>query len=554
MNKITKTCHSRESGNPAFFGCIFAITSLAVVLLVCGCENPFSGDTLETISIPPDRLRKIEMLPLESMSENEKIRDANESVPAEQPPAKLTLTIEECRAIALENNLDIKTQLFDPTIADESLKEAQARFEPLAFSRLGFVKSDTPGGTPITITLDSSQRESIMGDVGVELPLRTGGTITFDLPFSRLERYDTMYSSELSLSLSQPLLRNSGARTNTYAIRIAHYDAQIVQAQTRLEVTRVLAQVDRAYWLLYAFRRELEVRKQEYDLAIAQLQQAQRKVQTGQVAEIEIIRAEAAAAERLEAIILAENSVRDSERNLKRLLNRIGLEMETATVLIPATPPNCIYYQLDTERLLECAIEKRMELLELELQIARDASTIDFGKNQTLPLVLFEYEYNINALGGNANDSFDLLLDNRFVDHRIGLVLQVPIGNAAAKSRLQRAILQRCQRLATKQLRELQIRQEVLNAADQMEANWQRVVASRKSMILSERNLKAEQRQFELGLQTSTEVLDAQTSFANAQSAEIRAIVEYQIAQIDLAYATGTLLGAAQVHWEPQQP
>jgi outer membrane protein TolC len=73
-------------------------------------------------------------------------------------------------------------------------------------------------------------------------------------------------------------------------------------------------------------------------------------------------------------------------------------------------------------------------------------------------------------------------------------------------------------------------------------------------MILSERNLKAEQRQFELGLQTSTEVLDAQTSFANAQSAEIRAIVEYQIAQIDLAYATGTLLGAAQVHWEPQQP
>jgi hypothetical protein len=31
-------------------------------------------------------------------------------------------------------------------------------------------------------------------------------------------------------------------------------------------------------------------------------------------------------------------------------------------------------------------------------------------------------------------------------------------------------------------------------------------------------------------------------------------LVEYQISLVDLAYATGTVLGAARIHWEPIVP
>ena len=113
--------------------------------------------------------------------------------------------------------------------------------------------------------------------------------------------------------------------------------------------------------------------------------------------------------------------------------------------------------------------------------------------------------------------------------------------------------MQRKQRWATKRDKEEGVKQEVLNAADQMDTNWQRVVASRQSTILAGRTMQAEQRHFDLGLQTSTELLDAQTRYANAQSAEIQALVEYQIAQVDLAFATGSLLGAARIHWEPSR-
>ncbi|MHC4863602.1 MAG: TolC family protein, partial [Planctomycetota bacterium] len=161
---------------------------------------------------------------------------------------------------------------------------------------------------------------------------------------------------------------------------------------------------------------------------------------------------------------------------------------------------------------------------------------------------------NINGLGATRGDSFDMLGDKNFEDHRMGLQLQVPLGNVGARSRLLQAFYLRRQRLATRENRQRLIELEVLNAIDQLEANWQRILASRQNTILSGRLFEAEQRQFELGLRTSTDVLDAQTKFAEAQSAEIRALAEYQIAQVDLAYATGTLLGAAKVQWQPIVP
>jgi outer membrane protein len=94
----------------------------------------------------------------------------------------------------------------------------------------------------------------------------------------------------------------------------------------------------------------------------------------------------------------------------------------------------------------------------------------------------------------------------------------------------------------------------VLAAADQIETNWQSILASRQNAILAGRLYEAEKRQFEVGLRTATDVLDAQAKFANAQSAEIKSLTEYQIAQVDLAFATGMLLGADKVHWEPTVP
>jgi len=362
------------------------------------------------------------------------------------------------------------------------------------------------------------------------------------------------FENRFSVSISQPLLRNAGKWANMHSIRVAGYNRQAADARAKLEVITVLAAVDRVYWRLYAARRELDVRKQQYNLAQAQLQQARRFVELGERSQVEVIRAEAGVAQQLEAIIVAENNLRDRERELKRVINRAALDLQTLTVLVPLTEPDPVFYAMRRSELVRMAMDSRTELLELQLQLLNDASTVDYMRNLALPLATLEYSYNINGTGFARDDSFDLLYDSDFTGHRLNAQMVVPIGNKAAKSRIRQAVYQRRQRMATRNDRERMIELEVLNAIDQVEANWQRILAARQNSILNGRLYEAERRQFELGARTSTDVLDAQTKFADAQSSEIAALAEYQIALVDLAYATGTVLGAARIQWEPIVP
>lgn len=526
--------------------------------LLSGCEQFSDDGESSRVKIAPQRLRDVETLELKKAEDGKggraDVNDVNQA-----PLKELSLTLEECRALTLENNLDLKVQLISPTIAAEKVTEQEARFESAFTSNLNFAKIDTPVASFLD-QISGSQRDYLATNLGVQVPLQTGGTVSFDLADSRSKTgspysvFDPSFGSSASVSISQPLLRGAGKRANTYAIRIAQYEQQIIDSRTKLEVIKAIAAADRVYWRLYAARKELEVRKQQYELAQALLEQAKRFVAAGDKPQVEVIRTEAGVAQRLEAIIVSENNVRDRQRELKRTLHKAGLEMQTPTVLIPATEPDPVRYELDRGRLVSTAMDNRMEMLELELQIAEDVETFDYMQNQALPVATMDYTYNVNGLGPTRNDSFDLLFDKRFEDHRLGLRLLVPLGNVAANSRVRQAFYQRRQRLASRDSREATVELEVLNAVDQLEANWQRVLAGRQNSILNSRLFEAEKRQFELGLGTSTDVLQAQTNFADAQSAEILALTEYQIALVDMAYATGTLLGAAKVRWEPIVP
>jgi outer membrane protein TolC len=528
---------------------------------LAGCRDFGTGGTGELV-VPRRILREVEAVDVADYATDAppppttRVTGTGPSTtrPTSRPaPAEYPLTIEQVRQFALRNNLDLRVELLNPAIARTSLSEEEARFETLFTANADYSTFDSPTATQ----LEGSQGNSFSADAGVRVPLQTGGAIQLSVPVSRFETdnqfsvLNPSYQSDVVASISQPLLRGAGVAANAQTIRLAFYDLQATEARTKLEIIRVLATADQVYWRLYAARQELTVRRQEYDLAVAQLERAKRFVGVGAQGEVEVIRAESGVADTLEQIIVAENTVRDRQRDLKRILNEAGLEMGTDTVLVPATEPNAVYYHLDPAHLADVALGQRMEMLELELRIAADAAGVDAARNATLPLVSLDYTYNVNGLGEGFGDSFGQAGDRDFEDHRVGLRVEVPVGNEAARSRLRRAILSRIQRLATREQQALAIRQEIYNAVDQLESNWQRIVAARQRVVLAARTLVAETRQFELGLRTSTDVLDAQTRLADARSAEIAAVSEYQIAKIDVAFATGTLLGANRVVWTP---
>lgn len=540
------------------------LTSAAAALAaLAGCSNPFGPEPGDYgMVVPVERLRSVGTLTLSDYTapggEDVTYRRLADD-PLGDPYAnleKLPVTIEQCRAWTIENNLDLQVALVDPTIQRERQSEEEAKFESTFFVDTNYFDQDAPTSTE----LEGSQVNRFDLTPGVEIPLRSGGTAVVSFPTDRTETnnqfstLDPAYTTDLRFSISQPLLRGAGRRANTHSIRVQALESQITEARAKLEIIRTLTEVERAYWLYYAAKEALAVTQQQYELAMEQLERARRRVRAQVAPEVEIIRAEDGVASRLEDIIQADNAARQTMRNLKRIIHVRGLEIGTPIVLELASPPDPVSYKLEPERLAADAVANRMEMLELELRLAQDYSSIDFARNQALPLFVLDYSYTVNGLGSSYNDSLNVLRDNRFEDWSIGARFEALLGNEARESRVHQAILTRLQRLASRAARELAIRQEVFNAVDGLESAWQRIIAARQSVALAERLLRAEQNQFEVGARTSTDVLDAATSLADAQLAEIRAITDYQIAQVDLAFATGTLLGALKVDWEPRDP
>ncbi|MBN2327627.1 MAG: TolC family protein [Candidatus Omnitrophica bacterium] len=456
------------------------------------------------------------------------------------------------RAAALVNNLDLKVDMMSPSIAKELWLEERAKFEAVFFGGIQYTYSHTPTASQLVGAQSSMTRY----EAGFRQPLPTGGEIAISQPGGRFDtdnQWSTLnpsFETDLRFSFSQQLLRGAGLKTNTHSLRVARLQQKITDAQIKLQAIRVLAEADRAYWRVYGASQAVQVSQQQYKIALRQLSEAKLRVKSKAAAQIEIVRAESGVAARLENIILSLTNLRLYERNLKRIMNRADLPIDATTAIVPMTEPSPLGLKLNPRELAHFAVGNRMEMLELELRLAVDESSIDFARNGKLPYLLLDYSYNINGLGSSYGKAYDQIRNADFADWSIGLRGEIPLGNKAANARLRQALLTKAQRLATREQRQQAIEQEVYDAIDLLDQNWQRILASRQDVLFAARTYEAERKQFELGVRTSTDVLYAAERLALAQLREIQALVDHQIAQVDIAYATGTLLGEARVEWE----
>jgi outer membrane protein TolC len=522
--------------------------------LAAGCQNDLFRAEETPFTAPDNALKAIETVDLTSAT-------YGPPIPAEDAVAQATagsfratryertrtLSIAEVRALALANNLDLRVQLVAPDIAKTTITQEEAKF-----NNLFYAEYSRNGSNLLTQLQNSEGLFSDQVQMGVAVPLATGGLVKFQPQYTQSGQVSALTSETdqggLLMSISQPLLRDAGVGVATASIRVSKLQGQITDSRTKLEAIRILANADKAYWNQYRTFRELEVRKQQYDLAIAQLDRAQRRVDNGDAPLVEILRAQSGVGSTLENLILADAALRNRQRDLKRIMNDPDMPMSDGCALIPATQPNPLGLQLDANILADGAVRNRMEMLELELQLAVDATNVEVARNGTLPLFTVDYSYQMLGAGSGVADSFGNIGDAD--QYRVAARAEIPIGNEARMSQLRRAVLQRVQRMATKDARALAIRQEVLNAVDAIDTSWQRILAARLESILAARTYEAEKRQFDVGLRNSIDVLEAASRLGDSQTREVNALSGYEIALIDAAFATGTVVGGTRVRWD----
>lgn len=480
-------------------------------------------------------------------------------------------TLADLRIKALKNNLNIQVAKVNPDIAASDVRKEQAKFDQIFYIYAKYKEADYPKqssdyvefksdnpiiNTPeVKLSLLEQEKRILDVEAGIRVPLRTGGTVTLSTPIANKRtsrdnaQFDSKeYQSALRFSFSQPLLRNAGIDVNEASIRIANFEQQAATLNTRLQSIRIIAMVDKAYWQLYESWGALDVRRQQYEYAQQNLQMVKTRVAEGLTARVEISRAEIGVADRFEALIVAETNLKLANRQLQFLLNDIADDASLNAIYLPTTAPNLVKYDIDRKKLMQDALEGRIELLTQELSLAADLAKIDYLENQTLPLFSIDYQYGaLSNTFDSLGKSYQSIADGDFNDWAVGFKFEMPFSNEASKAQLARAVQQRGQRLTTKTLQTLTIKKEIYDAVDQVDQNWQRILAARQQVLIAGINYEAELKQFNEGLRTMTEVLETLTRLGEAQIKEVKAIGDYQIALVDTAYATGTLLGYSKL-------
>jgi outer membrane protein TolC len=522
---------------------------LLATLIAAGCNGRDYVDDPLLPEVDPARLAQPPVLEPESESavppvqlETAVDEASKRDYSAQVYPERATVTLDDVRQWSLENNLDVRVQQFNPTLGVTALDAEIAKFE--AVLKANYTYNDNSLAENLEAGNPAANNS---GTLGIDFPLATGGVLNVGSLFNQADSplLDEPWEAGFQLDLSMPIMRGFGLRANTASIVIAKMESQQVDARTLLETIRILANAEKSYWQLYAARRIMEVRERQHALAEEQLARARRRVDQGEVAPIELLRAQSGIGRTIEQLIVADNQLRLRARALKRFMNAPQFPVDGPTMLDPATPSDPLGLDLDPAKLTRMAIANRMELLDLELQLAIDAERVALARNEALPLFTMDYQYQVLGDDSGLASAYGNLGD---ADPFIASVnASIPLGNEARRARLSQAITRRLQRLATKESRVQTITQEVHDAVDNVRGAWRRVVAARLESRFAERTLLAEQRQFDVGLRTSVEVLDANARVADAQSREVEAAAQYETSLVDLAFATGTVLGEAQV-------
>jgi HAE1 family hydrophobic/amphiphilic exporter-1 len=513
------------------------------------------------------------------------------------PSKRVTLTLRDAMTMALENNRDIEVERLNVQMNEFDLRGAQGFYDPNLATTLYYDHR----AIPATSIFASGKTDNVIGSA--TFTQRTpwqGSSITgvfdnnratTDNPFVSL---NPQYTTNLSFTFTQPIMRNRAIDSGRRQIRIAKKRLGISDSQFRQRAIDVIAQTQRAYWDLVFARRDQEIKQESVDLANTQLEHNERLVEAGTLAKSDIISARVELERRKDEAEAAVDAIQRAENALKALMAQVGDGEVWQSELVPVEQPQIeAGASLPLEDALRLAAQNRPEMEQYRLRGELNKIDSEYLRNQTKPQVDFFFTYGAAGLAGplratenpiNASNeilygrinqlstlaglpplpiantggtpdsliggygqSLANLFKNDFRSWRFGLNINLPLRNRAAEANFGRSLAEGKQIDAQRQKTEQLIEVEVRNALQAVETARKRVDAAKNSRVNAELQYQSEQRKFDAGQSTNFFVLDRQNALSSARGRELRALTDYTKAVAELQRALSTTLSSNNV-------
>jgi outer membrane protein len=373
--------------------------------------------------------------------------------------------------------------------------------------------------------------------------------------------YNPYITSNLALTITQPLLRGFGPAVNRRFIRIAKNEGKITSLLFRQQLIETVYGVVRLYTDLVSLDEDVRVKRDTLRFANKLLEDTQSEVTEGTLAPVELTRARAEVSAAEQDLINSQGVRDEQEAILKNVLTKRGNEdPEVRAAHIIPTDPLSVPETESTgpiEQLLEQAYRERPDLAQAGLQVTNSELSLKGSMNNLRPEVDLVGIAENNALAGDPfpqagppdpafiggyGAALEQLATRKNPTYGIGLNVTLPLRNRVAQADAARDTVQ----LRQSQVRERQLRNQVqlevedaLIAMRRSRASYQAALRTRE---LQQQSLEIEQLKFSEGASTSFFVIQYESYLAQARSAVVVAAGAYLKARAALERATGTIL------------
>ncbi|MCR4292848.1 MAG: TolC family protein [Candidatus Kuenenia sp.] len=474
----------------------------------------------------------------------------------------MNIGLKDSIVYALKNNFDIEISRLDTKARGHDIAIEKSVFDPTLEITGGIDNRKIPINSVLVSGESTTEiipfvSEGKTGNAVLRSLIPTGATLSLEYNLFR-EFVDPLaftlltpsYENYIEAKITQPLLKGAGWFYNRSPIYIARNNKKISIAQFKSTAIEVSNAVQEAYWNFVKAIEDLKVAKKSLERAEDLLRKNKIEVESGTLAPIEIIEAESGVASRVEAIISAENAIRDKEDELKRVMNLADSEIISDVEIVPVDKPIFEPIEVPLKETIKIAMEKRPELKELQIEVENAGMEVRRKKNELFPQLDITGGVRYSGLGGTPDGAHDSTFSEDFQGEFITLTLEIPIGNRAARNDYKKAKLGKEQSALNVKKKELDIVVEVRGSVREVMTNVERVMATRKARELAQKRLEVEEKKYSVGRSTSLEILLAQEDLATAEGNETKALIDYEISRGGLEAAKGTILDAYNIQVE----
>lgn len=468
----------------------------------------------------------------------------------------MALTLDEAVRRALERNADLAIVRLEPEAGTTRVEQAESAFRPVLSTTFGMTRVTTPptsslfGDSGVKNTdwfASGTLRQRLFAGGGTWLASWDAQRTTTNSPLSS---YDPDLGSSLLLAFSQPLLRDREVDPARQQLIVTRRNKAISDLQFKEAVVQTTASVKAAYWNLKATLANIAVQQRSLELAEELARQNKARVDVGQLPPLDLLAAQAEAAQRREQLIEARRLAGDSEDRLRRLIMDPADRSFWNVRLSPVDEPMPDGPGPDVDAAVSTMLTSRLDLEQARTLVESAVSAVRFYENQRRPDVRLEASYAPTGLGGTQlvrngflgdivgrnqtsfGSTLGQILTADYPSWSFGVTVNYPLGRSYEEAGLARAEIDRRQAEARVTTLELQAVEELRRAARTVGSARERIGATRVGAELAEERLQVEQRRFDVGLSTSFLVTQAQRDLAQARVAQLQAVLDYQSALI----------------------